>query len=151
MRRLFVIALLVVAGVARAQGITLPEPHIVELDNGAVFIVHEKRDVPLVGINAMILGGAVTDPENKAGLASLFAAMLEKGAGERDAGDFAETVDAAGATLSAGAGLESITIYGEFLSRDMGLAVELFTDLLRAPRLELAEFSKLRDRRVDLI
>ena len=151
MRQLFVIALLVVAGVARAQGITLPEPHIVELDNGAVFIVHEKRDVPLVGINAMILGGAVTDPENKAGLASLLAAMLEKGAGERDAASFVETVDAAGATLSAGAGLESITIRGEFLSRDIDLAIELLTDMLRAPRLELAEFSKLRDRQVDLI
>ncbi len=151
MRRLFVVALLVAAGMARAQGITLPEPHMVELDNGAVFIVHEKRDVPLVGISAMIRGGAVTDPEDKAGLSSLFATMLEKGAGERDAAAFAETVDAAGATLSAGAGLESIVISGEFLSRDTGLAIELLTDMLRAPALERAEFVKLRERRVDLI
>ena len=151
MKRLLAIALLVVAGLARAQGVTLPEPHFVELDNGAVFIVHEKRDVPLVGISAMIRGGAVTDPENKAGLSSLLAAMLEKGAGERDAAAFAETVDAAGATLSARAGLESITISGEFLSRDIGLAIELLTDMLRAPALNRREFAKLRDRRVDLI
>jgi predicted Zn-dependent peptidase len=151
MRPLLAIALLIVMGLARAQGVTLPEAQMVELDNGAVFIVLEKRDVPLVGINAMIRGGAVTDPENKAGLASLLAAMLEKGAGDRDAAAFAETVDASGATLSAGAGLESITISGEFLSRDMGLAVELLTDMLRAPALERAEFAKLRDRQVDLI
>ena len=151
MTRLLTIALLVVAGLARAQGVTLPEPHMVELDNGAVLIVHEKRDVPLVGINAMIRGGAVTDPENKAGLSSLLAAMLEKGAGERDAATFAETVDAAGATLSTRAGLESITISGEFLSRDVGLAIELLTDMLRSPALDRAEFAKLRDRQVDLI
>ena len=151
MRRLLAIVLLVVTGLARAQGVTLPEPHIVELDNGAVFIVHEKRDVPLVGIQALIRGGAVTDPENKAGLSSLFAGLLEKGAGDRDAATFAETVDAAGATLSAQAGLESISISGEFLSRDTELAIELLTDMLRDPALDRAEFAKLRDRQVDLI
>lgn len=151
MKRLLAIVLLIVTGLARAQGVTLPEPHSVELDNGAVFIVLEKRDVPLVGISARIRGGAVTDPENKSGLASLLAAMLEKGAGERNAAAFAETVDGSGAKLSAGVGLESITISGEFLSRDIGLAIELLTDMLRAPALNRAEFVKLRNRQVDLI
>ena len=151
MRRLLAIVLLVVTAPTLAQGVTLPEPRFVELENGAVFIVHEKRDVPLAGISAVIRGGAVTDPDDKAGLASLFASMLEKGAGERDAAAFAETVDAAGATLSAHAGLESITISGEFLARDVALAIELLTDMLRSPALEPAEFEKLRDREIDLI
>lgn len=151
MRLLLAIALLVVTGLVRAQGVILPEPQVVELENGAVLIVHEKRDVPLVGVSAVIRGGAVADPENRAGLASLFASMLEKGAGERDAAAFAETVDAAGATLSAYAGLESITISGEFLARDVELAIELLTDMLRAPALEADEFAKLRDREIDLL
>lgn len=151
MRRIIAAVLLAVAGAAGAQGVTLPQPHIIELDNGAVFIVHEKRDVPLVGISAVVRGGAITDPAEQAGLASLLASMLEKGAGERDAATFAETVDAAGATLSARADLEDITISGEFLARDVGLAIELLTDMLRAPALERAEFGKLRDRRIDLI
>jgi zinc protease len=134
-----------------AQGVTLPSPQFVELDNGAVFIVHEKRDVPLVGITAMLQGGAVADPAEKAGLASLFAAMLEKGAGERDAEAFAETLDAAGADLSATAGLEAITIEGDFLARDAALAIELLVDMLRAPALDENEFTKLRGRQVDLI
>ena len=151
MRPLLAITLLAFAGLAGAQGVTLPEPTFVELDNGATFIVHEKRDVPLVGISVIVRGGAVTDPEGKAGMSSLLAALLEKGAGERDAAGFAETVDAAGATLSARAGLESITISGEFLARDAGLAVELIADMLRAPALDRGEFGKLRDRRIDLI
>jgi len=136
---------------ASAQGVTLPEYHYVELDNGAVFILHEKRDVPLIGVQALISGGAVTDPEGKAGLSNLFATMLEKGAGERDAASFAETVAGVGGSLSASAGLETVSISGEFLARDADLVVELLVDMLRAPALDRSEFSKLRDRQIDLL
>ena len=108
---------------ANAQGVTLPDYHYVELDNGAVFILHEKRDVPLIGVQALIRGGAVTDPEGKAGLSNLLASMLEKGAGERDAASFAETVAGVGGSLSASAGLETVSISGDFLARDADLAL----------------------------
>jgi len=136
---------------ALAQGVTLPEYHYVELDNGAVFILTEKRDVPLVGVTALIRGGAVVDPDGKAGLSSIFAEMLQKGAGSRDAETFAETVGAVGATLSSSAGLETISISGEFLARDAELLIELVTDMLRNPALERREFEKLRDRNADLL
>jgi len=139
------------SALASAQGVTLPEYHYVELDNGAVFILHEKRDVPLIGVQALISGGAVTDPEGKAGLSNLFATMLEKGAGERDAASFAETVASVGGSLSASAGLETVSISGEFLARDADLVVELLVDMLRAPALDRSEFSKLRDRQIDLL
>ena len=136
---------------ANAQGVTLPEYHYVELDNGAVFILHEKRDVPLIGVQVLISGGAVTDAEGKAGLSSLFASMLEKGAGERDAASFAETVAGVGGSLSASAGLEAVSISAEFLARDADLVIELLVDMLRAPALDRGEFSKLRGRQIDLL
>lgn len=139
------------SALANAQGVTLPEYHYVELDNGAVFILHEKRDVPLIGLQALISGGAITDPQGKAGLSSLFATMLEKGAGERDAASFAETVAGVGGSLSASAGLETLSISGEFLARDASLVIELLVDMLRAPALDRDEFSKLRDRQIDLL
>lgn len=139
------------ASLANAQGVTLPEYHHVELDNGAVFILHEKRDVPLIGVQVLLRGGAVTDPEGKAGLSSLFASLLEKGAGERDAAGFAETVAGVGGSLSASAGLETVSISGDFLARDADLVIELLVDMLRAPALDRDEFNKLRDRRIDLL
>ena len=116
-----------------------------------MFILHEKRDVPLIGVQVLVRGGAVADPEGKAGLTDLFASMLEKGAGDRNAATFAETVAGVGGSLSAGAGLESLSISGEFLARDADLVVELLVDMLRAPALDRAEFNKLRDRQVDLL
>ena len=136
---------------ALAQGVTLPEYHYVELDNGAVFILTEKRDVPLIGVTALLRGGAVVDPDEKAGLSSIFAEMLQKGAGSRDAETFAEAVDSVGATLSSAAGLETISISGEFLARDADLLIELLADMLRNPALERAEFEKLRNRNADLL
>jgi len=47
---------------AMAQGVTLPEVERTVLDNGVVLILHEKDDVPLIGIEASIRGGAVSDP-----------------------------------------------------------------------------------------
>ena len=139
------------AGASLAQGVTLPEVRQVELDNGAVFILLEKRDVPLIGAEVTLRGGAVSDPEGRAGLASLFAGLLEKGAGDRDAASFAEAVAAVGGSLSAAAELEAITISADFMARDADLMVELLVDMLQRPTLAAAEMTKLRDRRIDLI
>jgi predicted Zn-dependent peptidase len=136
---------------AAAQGVTLPEARHVVLDNGTTIILIEKHDVPLIGLQAVIRGGAVSDPEGQAGLSSVLAGLLEKGAGERDAAAFAEAIDSIGGSLSASADLESITISGEFLARDADLMIELLATMLREPRLESAELTKLRDRRINLI
>jgi len=150
-RMCLVVTACLCSGLASAQGVTLPDVHHVELENGVVFILHENHDVPLVGLQATIRGGAVTDPPDKAGLSSLLAGLLEKGAGDRDAATFAESVAAVGGSLSATTDLESITLTGEFLARDADLMIELLIDMLQAPALDQGEMRKLRDRRIDLI
>jgi hypothetical protein len=134
-----------------AHGVTLPAAERVELENGLVLVLHEKREVPLVSVQVMLRGGAAADPAGKAGLAELFAGLLERGAADRDAAAFANAVASVGGALSAGAGLEAISISGEFLARDAALMVELVADMLQRPRLEKAEVEKLRDRRIDLL
>jgi len=136
---------------ALAAGVTLPDHERVELANGAVLLLSEKHDVPLIGLEAVVRGGAVTDPEGLNGLASLLADVMQHGAGERDAAAFAETIEAVGGELSVSAGLESINISADFLARDAELLIELVTDLLRRPTLAADEFRKLRDRSIDLI
>ena len=42
----------------------------------------------------LMRGGAVVDPDGRNGLANLLALLLEQGAGDRDAAQFAEAVDA---------------------------------------------------------
>ncbi len=143
--------LLLCSTLAHSQSVTLPPAERVVLGNGAVLVLVEKKDVPLVGLRAVVRGGAVVDPAGKEGVSALFAAMLEKGAGDRSAAEFAEAVDSVGGRLSASAGLEGVSISGDFMARDAELLVSLLADMLLRPTLDRAEFAKLRDRSVNLL
>lgn len=134
---------------AVGQSFTLPGVERVVLDNGVVIVLHRKTDVPLVGVEASIRGGAISDPDGLGGTANLLASALEKGARERSSAEFAEAIDSVGGALSAGAGLEAITVSGEFMARDADLMIELLVDMLRSPTLDDDEIEKLRDRQVD--
>ncbi len=84
-------------------------------------------------------------------MASLLAGLLQKGAGSRDAVQFAETVASVGGQIDTSASTESISVSGSFLARDQQLMIELLADLLQRPRLELAQFNTLRARQIEFI
>ena len=151
MKRLIAVLIMACAAPAFSQGVLLPAAERVVLENGTTLVLVEKHDVPLIGIQAAIRGGAVTDPASQHGLSNLLAAMLEKGAGERSAAELAEAIESVGGQLSASADLESFSIAGEFLAKDAALMVELTADMLRRPTLSNAEFVKLRDRSINFI
>ena len=134
-----------------ANDIILPSAERLVLNNGTVLILSENHDVPLIGLEAIIRGGAITDPTDKSGLANLVAGLLQKGAGSRDAAEFAEAAASVGGELSASADLESLHISAEFMAQDAALMIELIADMLLRPNLDKQEFEKLRDRSVNLI
>jgi predicted Zn-dependent peptidase len=136
---------------AAANGVKVPQFERVQLGNGAVVLLMERHDVPLVAFSAVVRGGVVSDPAGKSGVASLLAAVLQKGAGSRDAVQFAETVASVGGQIEASASTESISINGSFLARDQQLMVELLADMLQRPRLELEQFDTLRARQIEFI
>jgi predicted Zn-dependent peptidase len=144
-------SLLLVQAAAHAVEVSLPDYERVELENGTVLLLSEKHDVPLIGLEAIVRGGAVTDPEGLNGLASLLAEVMQQGAGSRDAAAFAEAIEAVGGELSVSAGLEGIRISGDFMARDAELMIELVSDLLQRPTLDADEFTKVRDRSINLI
>ena len=129
---------------ASGAGVQLPSYVSATLPNGAVIALVEKRDTPLVSLSATVRGGALGDPPGKEGTASLFSDLIQKGAGERNAAQFAEAIENAGGSLTAGAGTESLTVGASFLARDADLMLELVADLLQRPRLEATEFEQAR-------
>lgn len=151
MRRLFVLVAALLCGPVFGQGVTLPEFERVALDNGAVLLLAEKHDVPLVGLRAVVRGGTVVDPADQAGLGALVATLLQKGAGKRDAAAFAEAAAGVGGTVSASISTEVTTVSAEFLSRDAALMVALVADMLMRPVLAEEEFEKERNWNIALI
>jgi predicted Zn-dependent peptidase len=132
-------------------GVKVPPSERVQLPNGAVLLLMERHDVPLVSFTAMLRGGASTDPPDAFGTSSLLAGLLEKGAGRRDAVQFAETVASVGGQIETGASLESLWVSGSFLARDRELMVELLADMLQRPKLDVEQFETLRARRIEFL
>ncbi len=136
---------------AARDAVVLPPARTVTLKNGARLLLVEKRDVPLVAFNARIRGGSLGDPAGKEGLAALTAELLQRGAGARDANQFADAVDGVGGSLEVSPGLEALVVRGQFMARDIPLMVELLADLLQRPRFEQAEVDKTRERMVSTL
>ena len=134
-----------------ANDIHIPKFERIALANGAVLLLMERHDVPLIAFNADLRGGAMTDPVDASGSASLLANLLEKGAGPRAAFAFADAIAAVGGAISTAADTESISVSGSFLNKDRALMIELLADMLQRPRLEQAEFASLRSRQIDFL
>jgi zinc protease len=137
--------------------VQVPPHDRIVLPNGATLIVVPRRDVPLVAFQAIVRGGPLCDPQGNAssecvaGVSAMVAGLLEKGAGERDAFAFADTVEGAGGNFSVTPGSEALSISGQYLARDQHLMIELLADALMRPRFDVRELEKLRDRRIELI
>ena len=129
---------------ATASGVKLPPVHRAQLSNGAQLALVEKRDTPLVAMTVTVRGGALGDPQGREGTASVLADVIQKGAGDRNAAQFAEAVESAGGMLVAAAGSENLSISASFMSRDVDLMLQLVGDALQRPRLEASEFEKSR-------
>ncbi|HWK72842.1 MAG TPA: pitrilysin family protein [Povalibacter sp.] len=141
----------IVPAKADDAGVHVPPFERVQLDNGAVLLLMERHDVPLIAFNAVMRGGALTDPAQQSGMSQLLVHLLEKGAGKRDAFAFADALASVGATIATDADTESTVIQGSFLARDQALMVELLADMLQRPRLDQTQFESLRARQIEFI
>lgn len=154
---------LLIAGVASAQ--QLPDrsaPPAVEaprplslppvakntLSNGVPVWIVEQHEVPVASVALVITRGGSSDPAGKFGLASLTAAMLDEGAGTRDALALADAIDFLGASISTGAGFDASTIslYTPVSRLDDALA--LMADVALRPAFADAELERLRAERL---
>ena len=106
------------------------------LPNGLTIVLVPKKDVPLIAFSGFVRGGALADPADKPGVASLVAGLLDRGAGKRNAFEFADAVEGVGGSFNAAAGAEAISVGGQFLARDRALMIELLADALMRPRFD---------------
>lgn len=138
-----------------AGAVQVPPHERLLLPNGVTLLIMPRRDVPLLAFQAVLRGGPLGDPipglARGSGVASVVSGLLEKGAGERDAFAFADSVEGAGGNFTVTAGAEALSISGQYLARDQRLMVDLLADALIRPHFDRVEFEKLRDRRIELI
>jgi predicted Zn-dependent peptidase len=93
-----------------------------------------------IGLHAFV--GSRSEPDGKGGLAHLVEHMVFKGARGRDARAIAEAIEDVGGSLNAWTSRDQTTFHARTLAPDVGLALELIADLVRAPRLDEVELER---------
>jgi len=120
----------------------MAEVELVRLPNG----VRVALD-PMSGIGTAALGvwqrvGARWETPAENGVAHLFEHMAFKGAGGRDARQFAEAIEAVGGVMNAATGYERTTYYARTLAEHAPFALELIADILFAPHWDGGDLEK---------
>lgn len=105
------------------------------LSNGARVYFVESRELPMMQLRVVFDAGSSRDPEEKAGVANLTAAMLDEGMGKLGADEIARRFEGVGAEFGAGVDRDMASVNLRSLSDSALLdpALELFSQILAEP------------------
>jgi zinc protease len=146
MKRIMLV--LAVCAIASAQ-VKLPPYTREVLPNGCVVYLMQKTGLPLVSFRVIVKGGVESEPAQLAGIASMTAGLLRRGAGQMSAAKFAEELDGLGGTFSSNADAQATVITAEFLKKDFDKGIALVADAVLRPAFPEDEVRKALTRGQD--
>jgi zinc protease len=127
----------------------LPKPSEKTLPNGLRVIVAKSSELPLVTADLTLRTGAWADPQGLAGATGMTAGMLTEGTKTRSARQIAREVEALGATLAAGAGVESSSVNLNAMPDKLPAAMAVMADVVRNPAFAGEELERQRQLALD--
>ncbi len=134
----------VMPGPSEAQPFQPPKVVRRRLSNGIDLWVAEWHTLPIAQVQLLLPAGTSDDPQGKAGLATLAAAMLDKGTKAKSATELAEAFEQLGVTLGVGSGLDHTTVGFSTLTRNLDKSFRLVGEILTSPRLDPEDFARER-------
>jgi len=137
-----------VPGPVQAPRSELPVPRTFELENGLTVYLVGRPELPLVTVQLTARSGSSDDPSDLPGLASFTSAMLDEGAGERDAIQIANDLTALGSTLDTGASREASWVVSQTLEPHLEETMAILSDVVLRPQFGAFEISRTRTERL---
>lgn len=135
-------------GAGSQAAFRLPARQSFFLSNGLPVTLVEQHRAPLVAAGVMIRCGSAADPENRWGLADLTADLLLEGAAGRGSRAFAEELDRLGASLTAAAGRDAVSLYLSSLQTVFPEALALLAAATWQPAFSPEEQERIRRRKL---
>jgi zinc protease len=141
-RRIAAIALaaLVLALPARAE----VNIQVVDTPSGSNAWLVEEHSIPFVALELRFRGGGSLDLPGKRGATNLMVALLEEGAGDMDARDFARATEGLAASFSYNVYDDTVTVSAKFLTENRDQAVALLRESLINPRFDDDAVARVR-------
>lgn len=112
----------------------IPEPEQVTLSNGMTVFLIENPELPLVEMSARVGAGALYEPADKVGLASIAGEVLRTGGTENvDADALNLRLENMGAQIESSIGTSSGQVFMSSLTETVDEVLPLFADVLMHP------------------
>jgi zinc protease len=132
-------------GSAAEHAYVPPTPIRKTLSNGVEVWILPWRTLPIVTGHWIVAAGTADDPDGKAGMAQVTAALLAKATRDKNAIQFAEELEDLGITYNCSADNDTTTLSFDVLSRNLEPTLKLLTPIYTAPRFDQHDFEVVRD------
>lgn len=126
----------------------LPAIEKTKLSNGLNVWIVKQNELPIVSMNLVLTAGAMLDSNDKTGVASMTAQMLDQGTATRTAVDLANQLQSIGASVNAGSGWDSTNISMQTLTKNLDQALNIYSDVVTNPSFPNTELESIRRRSV---
>jgi len=114
------------------------------LPSGVELHVEPRREVPVVALRGVLLGGLLAEDERSAGLTHLTTAMWMRGTRRRNADELARSIESIAADLDGFAGRSSFGLHLDVLAERLDAGLELFAEVLLEPAFAPDELERER-------
>jgi zinc protease len=141
LRRGLAAALVLVAVALPAGAVTIER--VVSPGGIEAWLVRDNT-LPVISIQAAFLGGAATDPADKAGLANMVSTLLDEGAGPYDSPAFQRQLDTLATSFRASASSDDFAVSLRTLRINLEPAFELLRLALAEPRFADEPVARMR-------
>jgi predicted Zn-dependent peptidase len=113
--------------------------------NGLTLLAERMEHVRSSAFNFLVPAGCVYDPLPRAGVATVLAEMITRGAGSRDSRELAFALDNLGLDRGESVGSMHTRFWGSTLARSLPAALEIYADILRRPHLPEEELDPVKE------
>ena len=121
----------------------------IQLANGTRLLAVRNIETPTIAINALFAVGQRDEPQGKAGLASMTAAMMAEATQQRSAAEFSEALERIGASVHVVSSQYTTTISLNLLSKHLDEGMALLMERLLQPAFTPEDFERLKSRRLE--
>jgi predicted Zn-dependent peptidase len=125
-----------------------PAAETARLANGVEVTLVQRTSVPTVTVALTLDAGSVADGVDEAGRHQLMVDMLSEGTTTRDAMAIVREQEELGASISAGAGVDSSTILLSSLTSNLPQTLDLMADIALNPAFRDEDFARVQTQRL---
>jgi predicted Zn-dependent peptidase len=115
------------------------------LPNGLVLLAERMDHVRSAAINFLVPAGSAFDPPGQAGVASVLAEMITRGAGDRDSRQLSLALDNLGVDRDESVGAVNMRFWGSTLARNVPAALDVYADIVLRPHLPEGELGPVQE------